>query len=377
MSYSTTVELARSLVRRQSETPDDAGCQALLSQRLVEIGFTCERINFHDVSNLWATRGEATPLVVFAGHTDVVPSGPLAQWSIPPFDGVIQDGMLHGRGAADMKGSIACFVTACERFLALHDRYKGTIGLLITSDEEGIAKWGTQAVINTLDARGVKIDMCIVGEPTSSTTCADTIKVGRRGSLNGRLIVNGKQGHIAYPHLAVNPLHTVLPALVDLTSKQWDQGNEFFQPTAFQLSNINGGTGVANVIPGQIQIDFNFRYSPETTDSQLQEQVEIILRKHNLDFEIQWAMPGYPYQTRQGALVDAVVASIAEVTGRSPTLSTTGGTSDGRFIAPSGAEVVELGPINATIHQIDEQVSTADLNLLSKCYENILTRLLL
>lgn len=363
-------------MRRQSETPDDAGCQELLSQRLVEIGFTCEQINFHDVSNLWATRGEAMPLVVFAGHTDVVPSGPLAQWSIPPFDGVIQDGMLHGRGTADMKGSIACFVTACERFLETHDDYNGTIGLLITSDEEGSARWGTKAVINALDARDVKIDMCIVGEPTSLATCADTVKVGRRGSLNGKLIIKGKQGHIAYPHLAVNPLHTALPALVELTSKQWDQGNEFFQPTAFQLSNINGGTGVANVIPGEIQIDFNFRYSPETTDTQLKEQVEIILRKHNLDFEIQWAMPGYPYQTRQGALVDAVTASIAEVTGRPPTRSTTGGTSDGRFIAPSGAEVVELGPINATIHQIDEQVSTADLDLLSKCYENILTRLL-
>ena len=376
MPHSATVELARSLVRRPSQTPDDAGCQALLSQRLEEIGFTCEPINFHDVSNLWAIRGNATPLVVFAGHTDVVPTGALAQWSIPPFDGVIKEGMLHGRGAADMKGSIACFITACERFFERHDNCHGSIGLLITSDEEGIARWGTKAVIDTLDARDVRIDMCIVGEPTSVTTLGDTIKIGRRGSLNGRLTVNGKQGHIAYPHLARNPLHTALPALADLVAKQWDSGNDFFQPTALQLSNINGGTGATNVIPSHIQIDFNFRYSPETTANQLKEQVEAILSQHHLDFEIQWGMPGYPYQTQSGTLVDAVTASIVDVTRRLPTLSTTGGTSDGRFIAPSGAQVVEFGPINATIHQIDEQISITDLDLLSKCYENILTRLL-
>ncbi len=380
-------------MRLPSQTPDDAGCQALLSQRLVDIGFTCKPMNFHDVTNLWATRGESAPLVVFAGHTDVVPTGPLAQWSIPPFDGVVKAGMLHGRGSADMKGSIACFITACERFLERHNHYKGSIGLLITSDEEGVAKWGTQAVINALDARGVRIDMCIVGEPTSATTLGDTVKVGRRGSLNGKLTVNGKQGHIAYPHLAVNPLHTTLPALADLLATQWDavneQGNDqanrsgskvnnnLFQPTALQLSNMHGGTGATNVIPGHIQIDFNFRYSPQTTDSRLKEQVEAILHRHHLDFDIQWATPSYPYQTKQGQLVDAVVASISEVIGRPPTLSTTGGTSDGRFIAPSGTQVVEMGPINATIHQIDEQVSSADLDLLSTCYENILTRLLL
>ncbi len=406
MSHSATIELARDLVCLQSETPNDAGCQQLLSQRLAAIGFTCEQINFHDVTNLWATRGlenhkPTKPLVVFAGHTDVVPTGPLEQWSIPPFDGAIQDGMLHGRGAADMKGSIACFVTACERFLETHNNhsggdYRGTIGLLITSDEEGIAKWGTKAVIAELDSRNVKIDMCIVGEPTSSETFGDTVKVGRRGSINGKLIIRGKQGHIAYPHLAVNPLHTALPALADLVSRRWgqdenqdegqnenqdenqdeNQRNGFFPPTGFQLSNINGGTGALNVIPGEIQIDFNFRYSPQTTDIKLKKQVEAILCQHNLDFELQWGMPGYPYQTKPGALVDAVVASITEVTGYSPTLSTTGGTSDGRFIAPSGAQVVEFGPINATIHQINEQVSTADLDLLSACYENILTRLL-
>ncbi|WP_424947668.1 succinyl-diaminopimelate desuccinylase [Candidatus Spongiihabitans sp.] len=398
MSHSATVELARELVRRRSETPDDAGCQTLLSQRLAAIGFTCEQINFHDVTNLWATRGRehhqtAKPLVVFAGHTDVVPTGPLAQWSMPPFDGAIKDGMLHGRGAADMKGSIACFVTACERFVEIHNNHSGgdhngAIGLLITSDEEGVAKWGTQAVIAELDARKVKIDMCIVGEPTSSETFGDTVKVGRRGSINGKLIIRGKQGHIAYPHLAVNPLHTALPALADLVSRKWEQDedrnedqdenkrNQFFPPTGFQLSNINGGTGASNVIPGEIRIDFNFRYSPQTTDIKLKQQFEAILCQHHLDFEIQWGMPGYPYQTKPGALVDAVVASITEVTGRTPTRSTAGGTSDGRFIAPSGAQVVEFGPINATIHQINEQVSTTDLDLLSACYENILTRLL-
>lgn len=385
MSHSATIELARDLVCRQSETPNDAGCQKLLSQRLVEMGFTCEQINFHDVTNLWATRGlendQTKPLVVFAGHTDVVPTGPLNQWSIPPFDGVVKNGMLHGRGAADMKGSIACFVTACERFIEAHDDHLGAIGLLITSDEEGIAKWGTKAVIAELDSRNVKIDMCLVGEPTSAEIFGDTVKVGRRGTLNGKLIVKGKQGHIAYPHLAINPLHTALPALVDLVSGQWASAehkrNEFFPPTSFQLSNINGGTGATNVTPGEIQIDFNFRYSPETTDIKLKKQVETILRQHNLDFEIQWEMTGHPYQTKPGALLEALVASITEVTGSSPTLSTTGGTSDGRFIAPSGAQVAEFGPINATIHQINEQVSTTDLDLLSTCYENMLTRLLL
>lgn len=396
MSHSATVELARELLCRPSETPDDGGCQKLLAQRLVEIGFTCEQINCHDVSNLWATRGierepergleneqPTKPLVVFAGHTDVVPTGPLAQWSHPPFDGVIKDGMLHGRGAADMKGSIACFVTACERFVETHNQHRGTIGLLITSDEEGSAKWGTKAVLAELATRNVEIDMCIVGEPTSSEILGDTVKVGRRGSLNGKLIIKGRQGHIAYPQLAVNPLHTALPALAELVSRDWQsededdhERNDFFPPTSFQLSNINGGTGAMNVIPGDIQVDFNFRYAPQTTDLKLKKQVEAILSRHKLDFEIQWAMTSYPYQTKPGALVDALVASISEVTGNSPTLSTTGGTSDGRFIARGGAQVAEFGPINATIHQIDEQVSTADLDLLSVCYENLLTRLL-
>lgn len=381
MPHSASVELARDLIRLASVTPDDGGCQALLSQRLTRAGFSCEPMNFHDVSNLWATRGLESnrtikPLLVFAGHTDVVPTGPLAQWSIPPFDGEITGGMLHGRGAADMKGSIACFVTACERFIASHNNHAGAIGLLITGDEEGIARWGTAAVMDALNARKLSIDMCIVGEPTSTERLGDTIKVGRRGSLNGKLTIRGKQGHIAYPHLAINPLHSALPALNELTTRQWDQGNQNFPPTSFQLSNIKGGTGAANVIPGEIQIDFNLRYSTETTDRKLTEEIENILQKYGLDFTIQWGRPGYPFATRKGALINAVSESIIEITGQPPILSTSGGTSDGRFIAPTGAQVVEFGPVNATIHQIDEQVSTADLELLSACYEKVLVKLL-
>ncbi len=376
MPYSATVELARELIRQRSVTPDDADCQKIISQRLSKIGFTCEQINFHDVSNLWAIQGPQKPLLTFAGHTDVVPTGPLDQWTIPPFEGAIENGLLHGRGAADMKGSIACFITACERFIKDNREHAGAISLLITSDEEGIAKWGTDAVMGELSTRGVEIDMCIVGEPTSSNTLGDTVKVGRRGSINGRLVIKGKQGHIAYPHLADNPLHTALPLLTDLASRQWDQGNKNFQPTNFEISNIHGGTGATNVIPGEIQIDFNFRYSPETTAFELTREVDVIATRHDLEFEIDWGEPGLPYETKQGDLVDAVSASIAEITGVKPVLSTNGGTSDGRFIAPTGAQVVELGPINATIHQINEQVSISDLDLLSQCYENTLARLL-
>jgi succinyl-diaminopimelate desuccinylase len=376
MPVSATVEFAQALIRQKSVTPDDADCQHLISSRLSKIGFSCEQINFHDVSNLWAVRGRQKPLLAFAGHTDVVPTGPLHQWSIPPFNGEIANDMLHGRGAADMKGSIASFVTACERFIERYPDHQGAISLLITSDEEGIAKWGTEAVINELNARDVSIDMCIVGEPTCSKVFGDTVKVGRRGSMNGRLTVLGKQGHIAYPHLAENPLHAALPALTELVSRKWDQGNENFQPTAFQLSNIHGGTGATNVIPGEVHIDINFRYSPETNDVELKQSVEAILTRHNLQFEIEWGAPGYPYETRQGLLVNAVTESIVEITGVTPELSTSGGTSDGRFIAPTGTQVVELGPLNATIHQINEQVSTADLDLLSRCYERILVRLL-
>ncbi len=377
MSHSKTIELARTLITRASVTPLDAGCQQLLAMRLSAIGFQCEPMNFEDVSNLWAVRGDAEPLMVFAGHTDVVPTGPLEQWQIPPFDGEVRDGMLHGRGAADMKGSIAAFVTACERFVQKHPRHPGAIGLLITSDEEGPARWGTQAVMQELDSRGVKIDLCIVGEPTSTSALGDMVKIGRRGSLNGKLIIQGIQGHVAYPHLANNPIHIALPALSSLTARQWDQGNEIFPPTCFQISNIRAGTGASNVIPGQIEIDFNFRYSTQTDADQLKSETTAIIEEHGLEFDIEWSTPGLPYQTRPDTLVEAVAASIFESAGRLPELSATGGTSDGRFIAPTGAQVVEFGPLNATIHQIDEQVSVADLNLLSTCYENILKRILL
>ncbi len=377
MPLSPTVALARDLIRQDSVTPNDNGCQAMLTSRLNAIGFSCEHMDFAEVSNLWATRGDKAPILVFAGHTDVVPTGPLEQWRYAPFDGEIHDGMLHGRGAADMKGSIACFVTACERFVGMHPQHRGSIGLLITSDEEGIARWGTREVMAELAKRDQKIDMCIVGEPTSVEILGDMAKIGRRGSLNGTLKITGKQGHIAYPHLANNPLHIALPALNALTIKQWDQGNENFQPTSFQISNINGGTGATNVIPGHVDIKFNFRYSPETTAANLISEVEAILNNKRLEFEIDWGDPGLPYETKTGDLVKAVEGSILEVAGVSPKLSTSGGTSDGRFIAPTGTQVVELGPVNATIHQINEQISTQDLNLLSQVYEKILEKLLL
>ena len=376
MSHSETIKLARALITKASVTPLDAGCQQLLAERLSTAGFKCEQMNFEDVSNLWATRGDTKPLMVFAGHTDVVPTGPLEQWRIPPFDGEIRDGMLHGRGAADMKGGIASFITACERFVKKHPQHQGAIGLLITSDEEGTARWGTQAVMQELDRRGINIDLCIVGEPTSASELGDMVKIGRRGSLNGKLIIKGAQGHVAYPHLANNPIHIALPALSDLTTRQWDQGNELFPPTCLQISNIKAGTGASNVIPGQIEVDFNFRYSPQTNAGGLKREVTRIVGTHELEFDIEWGAPGLPYQTRQGALVEAVAASIFETTGKNPELSATGGTSDGRFIAPTGAQVVEFGPLNATIHQINEQVSVADLDLLSACYENILKRIL-
>ncbi len=376
MSHSGTIELARALIAKASVTPLDAGCQPLLAARLSAIGFQCEPMNFEDVSNLWAIRGDAKPLMVFAGHTDVVPTGPLEQWQIPPFDGEIRDGMLHGRGAADMKGGIAAFVTACERFVEKHPRHSGAIGLLITSDEEGPAHWGTQAVMQELDSRGVNIDLCIVGEPTSTSTLGDMVKIGRRGSLNGKLTIRGIQGHVAYPHLANNPIHIALPALSDLTARKWDAGNDIFPSTCLQISNIQAGTGAANVIPGQVEVDFNFRYSTQTDADQLMRETAGMIERRGLEFDIEWGAPALPWQTRSGALVEAVTAGIFEVTGRNPELSASGGASDGRFIAPTGAEVVEFGPLNATIHQIDEQVSVTDLDQLSACYENILKRIL-
>lgn len=386
MSTSATLKFAQQLIRRESVTPADAGCQALILSRLEKIGFVGEAMNFADVTNLWATRGpskqnsrgKTEPLVVFAGHTDVVPPGPLEQWQILPFQGVIRDGMLHGRGAADMKGSIACFVTACERFAERHPNHRGTIGLLITSDEEGTARWGTREVMHTLANRNQHIDMCIIGEPSSATKLGDTIKVGRRGSINASLRIKGKQGHIAYPHPPPfdNPLHRAAHVITELLAIRWDAGCDSFPPTSFQLSNLNGGTGASNVIPGEVEIKFNLRYSPQITAHAIQQRIEKVLTQQRLDFEIDWMLSGEPFVTAPGKLREVVSSCVAAVTGRNPIHSTSGGTSDGRFIAPSGTEVVELGPVGATIHQIDERVCTADLEQLSTIYENILEKLL-
>jgi len=372
-----TLELCCELIRRPSVTPEDAGCQALMLQKLLALDFNCIELLFGDVSNFWAERGNHGPLLVFAGHTDVVPSGPTAQWDTPPFEPTVRDGILFGRGSADMKGSLAAMLVACEEFVAEHPDHPGRIGFLITSDEEGPAVDGTIRVLNYLQERGQSIDWCVIGEPSSTATLGDTIKNGRRGSLGGVLTVRGVQGHIAYPHLADNPIHRLLPALHALTTEIWDAGNEFFPPTSMQISNINGGTGATNVIPGEVQVVFNFRFSTEVSDTELRQRTESILRAHELDFSIQWQLSGQPFLTRAGQLVDAVVASIRDITGQEPKLSTAGGTSDGRFIAPTGAQVVEVGPVNATIHKLNEQVLAADLPRLAAIYKGILTRLLL
>ncbi|MCX4188531.1 succinyl-diaminopimelate desuccinylase [Methylophaga sp. OBS4] len=371
-----TLELTRELITRPSVTPEDAGCQQLLSERLSRIGFNIEPLRFSDVDNLWARRGTSGPVLAFAGHTDVVPTGPADNWSYPPFEAEIHKGMLYGRGAADMKGSIAAMVTACERFVAKYPEHQGSIAFLITSDEEGPAINGTVKVIETLQNRDEKIDWCLVGEPSSTEKVGDVVKNGRRGSLNGRLTIKGKQGHIAYPHLAANPIHLLSPALTELCAFQWDQGNEDFPPTSFQVSNLNAGTGATNVIPGTADVVFNFRYSTEVTHEQLQQQVEAILNKHGLDYDLQWELSGKPFRTAGGQLLEAVQQAIHQVTGYQTTLSTSGGTSDGRFIAPTGTQVIELGPLNATIHQIDECVSVADLDTLSQIYETLLLHLL-
>jgi succinyl-diaminopimelate desuccinylase len=331
---------------------------------------------FEDVTNLWARKGSEGPLICFAGHTDVVPTGPEDQWQYPPFAAELADGFLHGRGAADMKGSLAAFITACERFTKAYPNHKGSIAYLITSDEEGPAKHGTVKVIEALEARNEKIDWCLVGEPSSTEQLGDVIKNGRRGSLNAKLNILGKQGHVAYPHLADNPIHTASLALAELTTIEWDQGNEFFPATSFQITNFNCGTGATNVIPGQGEVLFNFRFCTEVTAEQLMNKTEAILQKHNLHYEIEWNLSGQPFLTEAGPLVDAAVAAIKEAKGIDTNLSTSGGTSDGRFIAPTGAQVLELGPLNATIHQIDEHVSIQDLNDLSDIYEGILVKLL-
>jgi succinyl-diaminopimelate desuccinylase len=375
MSGSDTLELARQLIRRRSVTPEDAGCQTLLAERLGPLGFHCETLRFGDVTNLWARLGEGGPLLAFAGHTDVVPTGPETRWRHPPFDAVVEDGRLYGRGAADMKGSLAAFVTACERYLAAGHRPAGSLALLITSDEEGDAIDGTRRVVETLQERGERIDYCIVGEPSSSERVGDTVKIGRRGSLNGRLTVHGVQGHVAYPQHARNPVFELAPALAELAATRWDEGNDSFPPTSFQVSNIHAGTGATNVIPGSVDVLLNFRFSTETTAADLQRRVEAILERHGLSFALDWSLSGEPFLTESGALVAATRRAIGEETGLETTLSTAGGTSDGRFIAPTGTQVVELGPVNATIHQVDEHVSVGDLDTLSRLYERMIRAL--
>ncbi|MDO2951072.1 succinyl-diaminopimelate desuccinylase [Aeromonas simiae] len=373
---SDVIDLAKELIRRPSVTPLDEGCQTLMGERLAALGFTLEPMVFEDTTNLWARRGSTGPLFCFAGHTDVVPAGPLEQWRTPPFEPTIEAGMLYGRGAADMKGSLAAMVVAVERFVAAHPDHQGSIAFLITSDEEGPFINGTVRVVDTLEARGEKITWCIVGEPSSTALVGDVVKNGRRGSLTGDLLIKGVQGHVAYPHLADNPIHRATPALAELAATEWDRGNDFFPPTSFQIANINGGTGASNVIPGELQVQFNFRFSTESTSEGLKQRVKTLLDRHGLDYELTWTLSGEPFLTGAGALLDATVAAIAEVNGQRPQLLTTGGTSDGRFIAPTGAQVIELGPVNATIHKINECVQASDLDLLTDMYQGVLERLL-
>ncbi len=373
---SATLVLACDLISRDSTTPDDAGCQQLMGDRLAACGFQLENLRFGEVDNLWARRGTEGPVLCFAGHTDVVPTGPLERWDTPPFEPVIRDGMLHGRGAADMKGSLAAMVVAVERFVAAHPDHKGSLAFLITSDEEGPATDGTVKVVDTLVARGEKVDWCIVGEPSSTEQVGDVVKNGRRGSLNARLTIKGKQGHVAYPHLARNPIHLAAPALAALAVENWDAGNAFFPPTSFQISNINAGTGATNVVPGELVALINFRFSTESTAEGLQLRVCDLLDQHGLDYELDWTLSGLPFLTEPGALLDGVSAAIRQVTGRETQPSTSGGTSDGRFIATMGTQVVELGPINATIHQLNEHVSASDLDTLTEIYQATMEQLL-
>ncbi|QKX18742.1 succinyl-diaminopimelate desuccinylase [Microbulbifer sp. YPW1] len=371
-----TVKLTCDLISKKSVTPEDAGCMELMLERLEKIGFKTEHLRFGDTDNFWSVRGEEGPLFAFAGHTDVVPTGPEENWQYPPFEPQVVNGMLYGRGAADMKGSLAAMVVACEEFVAAHPDHKGRIALLITSDEEGPAKHGTVKVVEWLEKRGEKIDWCLVGEPSSTTLAGDVIKNGRRGSLGLELTVFGIQGHVAYPHLAENPVHKLAPALAELAAEEWDQGNDFFPATSFQVSNINGGTGATNVIPGDVKVVCNWRFSTETTAEQLESRARAIFDKHGLKYEANFNLSGQPFLTAEGPLVESAQAAIRKVTGRETELSTAGGTSDGRFIAPTGAQVVELGPVNATIHKVDECVKADDLDLVKDMYREILIGLL-
>lgn len=374
---SDTLALTQQLIALPSVTPVDHGCQQLIAERLAPLGFKAEYLNFEEVENLWLRRGTKGPVFCFAGHTDVVPTGPLTAWESAPFQPEIRDGLLYGRGAADMKGSIAAFVIAAENFVREHPEHQGSIAMLITSDEEGPSKYGTVKVVETLEARREKITWCLVGEPSSSKQLGDIIKNGRRGSLNAKLTVNGKQGHVAYPQLADNPIHRAAPALAELAAEVWDHGNEFFPPTSFQISNLNAGTGANNVIPGSLEALINFRFSTELTEAEIKLRTENILNKHVTNYYLDWSLSGNPFLTARGNLVAASVKAIQEILNIETELSTSGGTSDGRFIAPTGAEVLELGPCNATIHQINECVSVADLDQLTAVYQRILEHLLL
>lgn len=373
---SAVLQLAQALIARPSVTPEDAGCQDLMISRLERLGFEITRLPFGEVQNFWAQRGSSGPLFVFAGHTDVVPTGPLEAWHSDPFTPTLRDGVLYGRGAADMKGSLAAMIVAVERFVALHPRHHGSIGFLITSDEEGPAVNGTVKVVEWLRQHDRRIDYCLVGEPSSGEALGDTIKNGRRGSLNGRLVIKGVQGHIAYPQLADNPVHKALPALDELVRIEWDAGNDYFEPTRLQISNIHAGTGVTNVIPGVVEIQFNFRFSTASTAEGLMDAVNEILDSHGLDYEIDWNLSGKPFLTPRGALCDRLSEAVHEVTGLTPELSTTGGTSDGRFIADICREVVEFGPLNMSIHKLNEHVAVENIEPLAAIYEKALEKLL-
>ncbi len=374
---SSTLDLAKQLISRHSLTPMDDGCIDIIGARLTSLDFALEKMRHGEVDNLWARRGQTSPVICFAGHTDVVPTGPVNKWDSDPFTPTVRDGMLYGRGAADMKGSLAAFVTAIEKFVANHPQHRGSIALLLTSDEEGVAVDGTVRVVKALQKRNETLDYCIVGEPTAEAKMGDTIKNGRRGSLSGTLVVKGVQGHIAYPHLVKNPIHLAAPAIAELAATEWDKGNEYFPPTSWQVSNIHGGTGATNVVPGTVEILFNFRHSTASTVDSLKQRVHAILDKHKLEYDLEWEKSsGKPYLTPRGDLVEAVAAAINQVQGIEAKLSTSGGTSDGRFIADICPQVLEVGPLNATIHKLNECVAVADLDALSEIYYLTLVKLL-
>ena len=373
---SPAVKLTKDLIRRPSVSPEDQGCLDVIGARLASLDFKVERLPFGPVENLWARHGQERPVLCFAGHTDVVPTGPREEWHTDPFEPVVREGILYGRGAADMKSGLAAMIAGTERFVARHPKHKGSIAFLLTSDEEGPSIDGTRRVMDVLEGRSEKIDWCIVGEPTSNETLGDVIKIGRRGSLSGKLTVHGIQGHVGYPHLADNPVHAFAPALAELASRSWDQGNEYFQPTTFQISNISAGTGAPNVIPGEMKARFNIRFSTEQTVERLQRTITEILDRHRVNYTLEWFVSGLPFFTAPGHLSEAVRQALQEKTGRSTELSTSGGTSDGRFIAPTGAQVVELGVINASIHKVNECVRIADIDTLARIYERVMELLL-